>query len=280
MRLPFAKYHALGNDFIVVVNNRRLGKKPLSRLARRICHRRTGVGADGLLCLTASAKKTLVVDLFNADSSWAEKSGNGLRILGLHQHLKDKRRRNFVVRMAGLDHHVSIVRATGRAGLIKTDLGSPEFTTGLVPVRTRKKYLINAPLTINGFDLPVTCLSVGNPHTVLFVDNFDFDWRALGAEIETSRVFPNHTNVEFVKVVSRRRLLLADWERGAGATGSSGTGAAAAVCAAVMTGHADRRCQVVFETGSLWVDWKTETNNIELTGPVEFVAEGFYEFEE
>ncbi len=278
MRLPFAKYHALGNDFLVV-ENRRLGKTSLSRLAREICHRRTGVGADGLLCLTTSAKKKPAADLFNADGSWAEKSGNGLRILGLHQHLNDKRRKNFVVRMADLDHQVSIVKTTGRSVLVRTDLGSPEFTTGLVPVRTRKKYLINAPLTINGFDFPVTCLSVGNPHTVLFVDNFDFDWQELGADIETARVFPNHTNVEFVKVVSRRKLLLADWERGAGATGSSGTGAAAAVCAAVMTGQAGRRCQVVFDTGSLSIDWKSETNNIELTGPAEFVAEGFYDFE-
>ncbi len=134
--------------------------------------------------------------------------------------------------------------------------------------------MINAPLKIGGLEFPVTCLAVGNPHTVMLVDNFDFDWKSLGAEIEKHPAFPHDTNVEFVRVVNRKRVDLADWERGAGATGSSGTGAAAAVCAMVMLGLVDRDCNVFFDTGNLRVHWHQESDYIELTGPAEYVSKG------
>ena len=124
--------------------------------------------------------------------------------------------------------------------------------------------------------MPVTCLSVGNPHTVLFVEDFNFDWKTLGADLEFHKAFPNQTNVEFVKIITRRKIEVADWERGVGPTGSSGTGAAAAVCAAVVAGQVDRKCEVKFGTGSLSIDWSEDTNHIYLTGPVQFVGQGTY----
>jgi diaminopimelate epimerase len=141
-------------------------------------------------------------------------------------------------------------------------------------VRSRKKFHINTPIKLGRYNFPVTCLSVGNPHTVMFVDDFDFDWHSIGEEIENHKQFPHRTNVEFVKLVNRKRIRLADWERGAGATGSSGTGAAAAVCASVMLGLTDHKCKVVFDAGTLEVDWSNETNRIDLTGPAEYIASG------
>jgi diaminopimelate epimerase len=138
--------------------------------------------------------------------------------------------------------------------------------------------VVNSPVKIGGAGMPMTCLAVGNPHAVVLVENFDFDWQALGAEIETAQAFPNGTNVEFVRRISRKHLKLCEWERGAGATGSSGTGAAAAVCAMVVLGLADRRCKVEFDAGVLTVDWKKDTNVVELTGPVQFVMQGEFEF--
>jgi diaminopimelate epimerase len=138
--------------------------------------------------------------------------------------------------------------------------------------------MINAPLKIGGVNIPVTCLSIGNPHTVLFVDNFNFDWKTLGTEIEKHKAFPNGTNVEFVKILSKNRLRLAEWERGVGATGSSGTGAAAAVTAAVVLGLTNRKCLVEFEAGSLNVNWRERDNVIELTGPVESICQGIFEY--
>jgi len=274
VRIAFAKYHALFNDFIVIESHRRrLSRVNLSELAAAICDRRPGVGADGILYL-ASGPRGDVIDIYNADGSWAEKSGNGLRIAALHRFREDRRRRSFTFLMNGLPHRTRVLDKADGGMLIRTDLGTPEFESARVPIRTRRKHMINAPLKLAGLDFPVTCLSVGNPHTVLFVKDFDFDWKQLGSEIEVHRAFPNHTNVEFVKVATRRRIRVADWERGAGATGSSGTGAAAAVCAAVMLGLVDRECEVQFETGSLFVKWNEVSNLIELTGPAVFVAEG------
>ncbi len=279
MLIAFDKYHALQNDFLVIEQTKaRLGKTKLRRLAGSICDRRTGAGADGILYLSQSTKAERKLDVFNADGSWAEKSGNGLRIAGVHQFRRDRRRKRFVFETAtGLDI-VVVTASSGNSYVVKTELGQPEFRVERVPVKTRLKYMINVPLALGGLKFPVTCVAIGNPHTVLFVDDFDFDWEALGAEIEVHRAFPNRTNVEFVKVINRKKIRIAEWERGAGATGSSGTGAAAAVCAAVMLGLADRRCEAVFETGSLQVDWRKSDNAIELSGPVEFVCRGMYEF--
>jgi len=279
MLIAFHKYHALQNDFLVIEQAKAgLSKARLSRLAKSICNRRTGVGADGILYLSKSTKADRKLDVFNADGSWAEKSGNGLRIAGVHQFLSNRRKKRFNFETAKSLDRVVIMTSFGGCCVVKTELGQPEFKAELVPVKTRNKYVINAPLVLGNVKIPVTCVAIGNPHTVLFVDDFDFDWKALGAEIETHRAFPNRTNVEFTIVMSRKRLRVAEWERGAGATGSSGTGAAAAVCAAVMLGMVDHRCQVVFESGSLVVDWRKDNNTIELSGPVELVCRGTYNF--
>ena len=280
MLIKYDKYHALRNDFIVIdLGQSRLTKRKLPGFTRRICDRRAGVGADGVLCLSKSRPTDGKIDVFNADGSWAEKSGNGLRIAGVHVHMKSGRRaaREYRFQTATSIDRVAIGRKTKRGFMVTVDLGQPVFETSRVPVKSRRRYMINAPLSIGGVKLPVTCLSVGNPHTVLIVDDFDFDWHTLGAEIENHRSFPNRTNVEFVKIVSARKVELADWERGAGATGSSGTGAAAAVCAGVIMGLVDRRCQVVFESGSLHVKWPERSDNIELTGPVQKVTGGNFE---
>lgn len=161
--------------------------------------------------------------------------------------------------------------------MITTELGQPSFEAARVPVKTRLKFMINSPLKLDRYSFPVTCLSVGNPHAVLFVDNFDLQWQVIGEEIENHRIFPNRTNVGFVKVINRRRIEVAEWERGVGATGSSGTGAAAAVCAGVMLGLLERRCKVCFEGGSLDINWKNDSGLIELAGPAEHIADGSFE---
>ena len=279
MNIPFVKYHALLNDFLVIEGWRiSISRAKLSRLAKTLCNRKSGIGADGILYLTDGGTCDRKIGIINADGSWAEKSGNGLRIAALHQFLKDRRRRRFSFMMNGQPHKATVLKATSNGAYIKTELGCPRFEAAAVPVKTRHKYMINAPLKLGGLEFPVTCLSVGNPHTVLLVDNFNFDWQQLGNEIESHRAFPNCTNVEFVKVRSRKNIQVADWERGAGATGSSGTGAAAAVCACVMLGLVVRECEVVFEKGSLFVCWDETSNIIELTGPVEYVAKGEFCF--
>ena len=279
MDVVFKKYHALGNDFIVLDQRRqKISKGRLPRLAREMCDRRTGVGADGILSLSASRKADCRMDVYNADGGWAEKSGNGLRITGVYLSESRKKARELQIETGTSIDTVRLVRKLAGGYIVRTELGRPEFETSKIPVRSRRKYLINSPVKIGQIDLPMTCVAVGNPHAVVLVDSFDFDWPALGAEIETARPFLNGTNVEFVKVTSPRRIELAEWERGVGATGSCGTGAAAAVASLVMMGVAERRCEVVFESGSLKVDWKRDSDIIEITGAVRFVMQGTYAF--
>jgi diaminopimelate epimerase len=280
MLVKYSKYHALKNDFIVTdLGSTRRSKTTLAAWTVRLCQRRTGVGADGVLYLSKSRKAYRKVYVYNADGSWAEKSGNGLRIAAVHmcKLARGRGRREFVFETAGSLDTVLVGKRLGQAYTVTVQLAPPEFETSRVPVKSRKRYMINSPLSIGGVQLPVTCLSVGNPHCVLVVNDFDFEWQLLGAEIERHRAFPNRTNVEFVKIVNRSKIHVADWERGAGATGSSGTGAAASVCAGIIMGLIDRKCEAVFQTGSLHVHWPEKTSPIALTGPVEYVTSGIYE---
>lgn len=277
MKIRFSKYEALGNDFIIIESRKYPGRRSAGRLAQAICDRRFGAGADGIIYMTPHRVCDRKIDVINADGGWAEKSGNGLRIAAVHLYRRSRRRLYRFMTGAG-ESEVRIKSGGGGKFMATADLGRPGFLTKEVPVKSRHKYHINSPLRIGTVNLPVTCLSVGNPHTIIPVDNFDFDWRQLGAEIETARQFPSGTNVEFVRVRNRKKIEIAEWERGAGATGSSGTGAAAAVCAMVMLGLVERKCEALFETGVLSVDWDAENDTVLLTGPVSFVMEGSYNY--
>jgi diaminopimelate epimerase len=279
MRLTFHKYHALGNDFIVFdPNTKGISARRLPELAKAICHRGTGVGADGILWLSTGGESDCRVDIYNADGSWAEKSGNGLRITALHLAQLGNKQRSFVIETGTSRDWVQLVRKIPGGYLIRAELGEPKFDAADVPVKSKQPFVINSQIKIGSIDLPMTCVAIGNPHAVIVVDNFDFDWQALGAEIETAKSFPNGTNVEFVRPTGRKKLQLREFERGVGPTESSGTGAAAAVCAMVVMGLADRQCEVEFEAGTLAIDWNEETNLVALTGPVEFVMRGEFDF--
>lgn len=274
MKIPFYKYHALGNDFIVIMSDtQRLSASLRSRLTKAICSRHTGVGADGVLFVTKTSK----AEIYNADGSWAERSGNGLRIAALHlYHLKKKKQ--LKIEMGGTIQDVVIGKSSKAGTIVSADFPPPNFLTKSIPMKFKAKHCINSPLKIGTTSLPLTALSVGNPHAILIVDSFDFDWRTIGADIETHSAFPNRTNVEFVKIITRRLCEVRLWERGVGETSSSGTGSMASVCAGVMLGLLDRKCQVKSEAGVVSVEWNAETDRITLSGPVSPVAFGVYQF--
>ncbi len=279
MIVNFHKYHALWNDFVVLDQsaNRRLTLSRLPALARAVCDPRTGIGADGILWLTTSRKAERRMHVFNADGSWAEKSGNGLRITAVHLKGTNPSQRHFDIETATSVDRTRILKKIEGGYIVRAELGKPVFEVATLPMKSRSKYVINGSVKISKTKITMTCLSVGNPHAVIFVENFDFDWKTLGAEIEVARNFPRGTNVEFVRVINRSHIKLAEWERGAGATGSSGTGAAGAVCAAVVLGLTERKCRVEFEAGELEIDWRAD-DIVELTGPVQFIMRGEFEY--
>ncbi|SYZ73249.1 Diaminopimelate epimerase [Candidatus Zixiibacteriota bacterium] len=274
-RLPFFKYQCLGNDFIVIDQIRKIRSisKP-EKLAIEICSRNFGVGADGILLLSRSKKADCRMEIYNSDGSWAEKSGNGLRIAGAYYYSSYFRKKKISIETATDIAGIEIKRADGNEFGIKVSLGRPKFEANNVPVKSKYKFHISRPAKIQGRNIEITALSVGNPHAVIFVEDFDFEWKVIGREIENASIFPQRTNVEFARVINRKKVELNDWERGAGATGSSGTGAAAAVVAGAIKGLTERKAEVVFPTGSLYIDWSIDNDQIYLTGPVKFICRG------
>ncbi len=276
-KIEFFKYHALGNDFLIIdriSNNYR--SLDFTDLAKSICSRRFGVGADGILVISRSRRLDCRMDIFNCDGSWAEKSANGLRIAAAYYRSKYSAKKVIHIETESDDAETKIFSGGKNRSLIQVCLGKPRFGTKDVPIRSRSRYHINLPTKIGRHEYTLTAVSVGNPHAVMFVDNFDFDWELLGSVIENSPPFPNRTNVEFVKIHTRSRIILNEWERGAGATGSCGTGAAAAVAAGVVCGFLKRTVEVEFASGSMKLEWNQKNDLLYLTGPVEYVGHGEY----
>jgi diaminopimelate epimerase len=280
VKVPFAKFHGLGNDFIVV------GAKglphSLSKFAAAILDRHTGVGADGLLVLLPPRNKEHDARLrfFNADGSEAEMSGNGIRCAGAFlAELSPARRTFFIETVAGLKSLEKVKQEKGK-WLFRVGMGGPILEPAQIPFKA-----MDFPAPVKGFPLrtrrgvlPATVTSLGNPHCSIFVKNFEsIDWANLGREIERSPLFPNRTNVEFVKVVSRKEIEVRFWERGVGHTMSSGTGSCAATVASILDGLTERQVRVQTQAGTLLVAWP-ENGEIILTGPVERIAQGTYNF--
>lgn len=255
--MRFAKLESLGNDFILIERDET--PRDFGAFVRAICDRKRGVGADGvLLTLPGDADVAARVEIWNADGSEAAISGNGVRCaarwLASRRAVADRSREadavDVVISTCAARVSVRVPRA--RDGGIRVPLGEPRFEPAKIPMRVEGERFVEAKL--DGVPIAVTALSVGNPHAVLFVDGPVAASR-LGPIVESHPAFPERTNVEFVRVAAPDRLIVVVWERGVGPTASSGTGAAAAFAAAVVTGRASRRATVEMEGGSIAVGW-------------------------
>jgi len=217
------------------------------------------------------------VDIYNADGSWAEKSGNGVRIAAMYLREKGLVRGSRIRLMTGSGiSTVAFHRGGSSSRYISASLGKPHFECERIPIRSTKRYFLNQPVICEGQTFLASAVSVGNPHLVVFCRHFDFDWPAIGAGLEKYRLFPNRTNVGFVMIKDKRNIIVRDYERGVGPTRSSGTGAAAAVAVAVVRGLTDRRVNVHAPAGVLQVAWEKTSDELIITGPVTFVGSGTF----
>jgi len=277
MNVPFVKFVAVGNDWLVV-GGRDLPRS-LSRFARAILDRHAGVGADGLLVMLPprNKKHAARVRFYNADGSEAEMSGNGIRCAGAFLAGLSPSRRTFLIETEAGVKSLEKVREMKGGWLFRVGMGASILEPAKIPFKAG-----DFRVPVRGYSLRTrqgilraTVTSMGNPHCSIFVDDFR-DWETLGREIERHPLFPNRTNVEFVKVNSRREIKVRFWERGVGHTMSSGTGSCAAAAASILNGLTERQVRVRTEAGSLQVDWP-EHGEVFLTGPVERVAQGTYD---
>jgi diaminopimelate epimerase len=280
IEIQFAKLHGLANDFLVV-RGRGL-PKALPRLARAITHPHTGVGADGLLVVlpAESNQHDARIRFFNADGSEPEMSGNGIRCAAAFLLAEKRSKRNLVIETAAGIRTLRLVKSEPGRWIFQVGMGAPILDPGRIPFRAGNfpAPVVGFPLPVQGKRLRVTVTSMGNPHCTVFVQDFArTDWKSLGRAIERHKLFPNHTNVEFARVRSRRHLQVRYWERGVGETMSSGTGSCGATVASILSGYTDRSVTVETPAGNLQVEWP-ERGEVLLTGPVEWIARGSYLF--
>jgi diaminopimelate epimerase len=281
--IPFAKSHALGNDFLLVDAGSLAGQAP-EELARRACDRHTGLGADGLVVLGESADADAWFRIFNADSSEAELSGNALRcaaawLLARREQEGKPMPRGSAIRLATLvgPRRVTFLSREGAAWRLCGEIGRPIFSAAAIPFRPPKparEPILSFPLPVSDVTVEATVLSMGNSQCVVFLEEWAaVDWQGLGAEIESHTYFPHRTNAAFARLAGPDRLEARFYERGAGHTLASGTGASAVAVAAHLTGRAGRQVTIVAERGEMIVHWRDD-EMVELTGPAEIIATG------
>ncbi len=272
MKLAFTKMHGIGNDFILIdcrEENRCSQLPSVGELSRRLCHRRFGIGADQVLLLFPSKVADFKMKIFNADGSEVEMCGNGIRCLA--KYIWD---RGISTNDAlSVETAAGIIRPERVDGMVKVDMGEPILQAREIPVNL-DGVIKNYPLIIDGEEFKITCVSMGNPHAVIFVDNVAaFDVKRYGPVIETHELFPKRTNVEFIEVMGPERLKMRVWERGAGETMACGTGASAAAVAANLNGFSEKKVTVGLLGGELKIEW-SGNNRVYMTGPAEEVFEG------
>lgn len=268
MKVDFTKMHGLGNDFIVI-DCRKKDIPGIVRAVKKLSDRRFGVGFDQALVLKTSKKADFRMDIYNSDGGRVEMCGNGIRCLANYIWTRklSKKNRLDIETLAG------IIRPEREGSLVKVDMGEPVLEGALIPT-ARSGEIIDLPLAISDRTFEITCVSMGNPHCVIFVDDVDnFPVEKYGPLIEVNRFFPKKTNVEFVEVQGRKRLKMRVWERGAGETLACGTGACATAVAANLKGLADKKVNIHLKGGILKIELSKD-GRVYMTGPAEEVFTG------
>ena len=270
--MRFVKYHALGNDYIVLGSD-----KPSVDLTekqiRRICHRNYGVGADGILCGSAGAEGSpFTLRIFNPDGSEAEKSGNGLRIFARYLwEQSGKRQTRFSIVTAGGPVEAKVNEGGSK---VAVDMGQVSFHSSKIPVAGPTREVINEKIEIEGQTLIYSAATIGNPHCVILRENVSADLaRRLGPFIERDSRFPNRTNVQFMEVTDRHNIRIEIWERGAGYTLASGSSSCAAAAVAYRLGLCDSKITVCMPGGNIDIAVGADYS-VRMTGPVTKVFEG------
>jgi diaminopimelate epimerase len=289
MRLPFTKMHGIGNDYVYVDAFRTKVPDPAST-ARIVSPRRTGIGSDGLILIAPSTVADCRMEMYNADGSRGEMCGNGIRCVGkyVYEHGIAPHAALEVETDCGVKSLRLDVRE-GRVERVTVDMGRPILDPAAIPLvidgtseHSMQHHphgpVVDAPLSVDGHTYRVTCVSMGNPHCVLFVDSTEAaPVTTLGPRIEAHPLFPKRTNVEFIQLLEAQpasRLRMRVWERGSGETAACGTGACAAAVAAVLTGRGRRTVALELLGGELAIEWSEADDHVYMTGAATEVFSG------
>ena len=276
--MKFVKMHGAGNDYVYIDGFQETINDPAA-LAIEVSNRNFGVGSDGLILILPSALADVKMRMFNSDGSEAEMCGNGVRCVAKYAYDHGLVRKEVVSveTGAGILTLQLYPNAAGRIARVRVNMGLPRLTRGEIPLTGEPAaQVVNLPLTILDQTFAITCVSMGNPHCVIFVDDVEnFPVEKYGPLIEHHPLFPRRTNVEFVEIRSRNEVRQRTWERGAGETLACGTGASAVVVAGVLTGRTERVIKNILSGGELELEW-SEAGPVFMTGPAVEVFSGEY----
>ncbi|MDO5553230.1 MAG: diaminopimelate epimerase [Planctomycetia bacterium] len=283
--MRFTKMQGAGNDYVYVdCFNETLPDSP-DVLAGKVADRHFGIGSDGLVLICPSELADAQMRMFNPDGSESEMCGNAIRCVAkyLFDHRICQKEQMTIQTGAGL-LTITVEVERGRVVRARVDMGEPVLQADLVPTTLQscsgEGPVVLVPLLVDGAVFNATCVSMGNPHAVFFVDAItDRHITEYGPKIETHASFPRRTNVEFVEILTRGELRMRVWERGTGETMACGTGACATAVAAVLAGVADRHVTIHLRGGDLEIDWNEQTNHVIMTGPAVEVFSGEIDFE-
>ena len=267
--MDFVKMHGLGNDF-VFIEDKTGQDKDYTVLARAMCNRHTGIGADGLIVIVDSRVADVRMRIINSDGSDAEMCGNGIRFFA--KYVYDSgiiEKKQFTVETpAGIMEPEITVGADNKAELITINMGRPSFNRSEIPMEGTDGRVLNEDLCVDGENWKITSLLMGVPHTVTYVDDVDsVDIEKIGPLFEKHEAFPKHTNINFAQQMDDRTVKVRTWERGAGATLACGTGSCSVAVASFLNGRTGREVDIQLPLGTLHIEYREEDGNVYMTGP-------------
>lgn len=267
--------HGAGNDYIYMNGFVQEIENP-SALAIRLSNRNFGIGSDGLVLILPSENSDFRMQMFNSDGSEAEMCGNASRCVGkyVYDNGLTTKKEIALETKAGVKY-ITLLEGDERARKVTVDMGEPILDPVQIPVKVDKEPVLNFPLDIDGKMWEISCVSMGNPHAVVFTTGIkELDLPVIGPKFEKHPIFPRKTNTEFIEVVDRKTLNMRVWERGAGETLACGTGACAAAVAAILNGYCDRKITIHLIGGDLEIEWDEQNNHVYMTGEAVTVFEG------
>ena len=277
--MKFTKMQGAGNDYVYINGfTEIIAQEEKPEWVRKVSDRHFGIGSDGAIFINPSDVADFEMEMYNADGTRSEMCGNGIRCVGKYVYdkgLTDKTQ--FTVVSAGKIKVLDLTIENGKATLIKVNMGEPILEAKQVPVVSDSEEVIDEPIYISEVDATynMTCVSMGNPHAVVFMDDVEnLAIEKIGPYFENHVRFPNRTNTEFVKVLDRNNVQMRVWERGTGETLACGTGCCATAVACILNGHTEEEVTVHVLGGKIKIFWDRESNLVYMTGPAETVFEG------
>ena len=287
MKFKFTKMQGCGNDYIYVNGfTEKIPQEEKTELVRHISDRHFGIGGDGVIFINPAAEADFEMEMYNADGSRAEMCGNGIRCVAKYVYdkgLTDKT--DISVISCGQIKYLQLFLKEGQVNTVRVNMGAPELRPDRIPVTVaeagmplEKERIVNAPIIVQGKEYKMTCVSMGNPHAVIFLEDVtNLEIEQIGPYFENHERFPKRINTEFVKVLDKKTVQMRVWERGTGETLACGTGCCATVVACILNGLTDEKVTVKLLGGEIEIEWDREANLVYMTGPAVTVFEGEYD---